>query len=147
MSLDVWLTLDEPIISAPMVYLREDGQIKGITVQEWYERHPDKAPIIVQEGESSVVYWGNITHNLNKMAEEAGIYHYLWRPDIMMISTAGELIEPLHIGLTLLQGQPDRFKAFNPENGWGDYDGLVRFVSDYLSACEKYPMAKVSVSR
>lgn len=41
----------------------------------------------------------------------------------------------------------DRLKKFNPENGWGDYDGLVRFVWEYLDACIEYPDADVEVSR
>lgn len=36
-------------------------------------------------GESEV-YWANITHNLGKMAREAGIYTALWRP--------GEMLDP-----------------------------------------------------
>lgn len=27
------------------------------------------------------LFEANITHNLNKMAKEVGIYEYLWRPD------------------------------------------------------------------
>jgi hypothetical protein len=32
-------------------------------------------------------------------------------------------------------------------NGWGDYDGFITFVRDYLEACEQYPDANVRVSR
>jgi hypothetical protein len=89
----------------------------------------------------------NITHNLNKMAGEAGIYECLWRPDEIGISKAEQLIELLRAGLDLLEGDPERFKGFNPANGWGDYDGLVRFVKAYLRACEENPDATISVSR
>lgn len=27
------------------------------------------------------VFWANITHNLGRMADEAGIYKHLWRPE------------------------------------------------------------------
>lgn len=94
------------------------------------------------------VYDRNITHNLGKMACEAGLYSYLWRPDKIGITKAEQLIEPLRAGLQrLLEGGPDKFKEFNPSNGWGDYDGLVAFVTEYLSACEQNPDAEVSVSR
>lgn len=45
------------------------------------------------------VYDANITHNLNTMAEEAGIYKHLWRPEELGITKAKDLIEPLAEGL------------------------------------------------
>lgn len=97
--------------------------------------------------DDKTVYTANITHNLNRMASEAGIYEYLWRPDEIGVTKAEQLIEPLRDGLALLKSEPDRFKAFNPENGWGSYDGLVGFVKQYLAACQENPEAEVSVSR
>ena len=38
------------------------------------------------------VYSANITHNLGLMAEEAGIYQPLWRPEELGIKTAAGLI-------------------------------------------------------
>jgi hypothetical protein len=93
------------------------------------------------------VYTANITHNLSKMAAEAGIYKALWRPEEIGITTAKQLIEPLRVGLALLRAEPQRFRAFNPENGWGTYDGLVAFVDAYLQACEENPDATVDVWR
>jgi hypothetical protein len=93
------------------------------------------------------VYSANITHNLNSMAKEAGIYQHLWRPEELAISKAGQLIEPLRAGLALLKADPERFKKFNAENGWGLYEHFVPFVDRYLAACIDYPDADVSVSR
>jgi hypothetical protein len=93
------------------------------------------------------IYWRNITHNLGKMAGEAGIYEALWRPEEIGITQASQLIEPLEAGLELLKSDPERFKAFNPKNGWGNYGGLVEFVSEYLEACKSDPDALVRVSR
>lgn len=93
------------------------------------------------------IYDANITHNLNEMAEEAGIYKHLWRPDEIGITKASQLIEPLREGLGLLLADPDHFRQFNPENGWGDYHSLVDFVKSYLTACKENPNASVSVSR
>ena len=95
----------------------------------------------------TTVHSANITHNLNKMADEAGIYKHLWRPDEIEITKAEQLIEPLRAGLELLKSDPERFKKFNPENGWGTYEGLVSFVQEYLASCEENPDAEVSVSR
>lgn len=95
----------------------------------------------------TTVYDRNITHNLNRMAGEAGIYEALWRPEEIGITKAAQLIDPLTNGLALLRSDPARFKAFNPSNGCGSYEHLVEFVADYLKACEEYPDADVSVSR
>ena len=89
----------------------------------------------------------NITHNLNKMAGEAGIYEALWRPDEIGITKAAQLIEPLKAGLANLESDPERFKKLTPPNGWGSYEGLVSFVRGYLRACEETPDAEVYVSR
>lgn len=93
------------------------------------------------------VYSRNITHNLNVMADKVGLYEYLWRPERFNIKGARLLIKPLTKGLRKLKANPEKYKKFNPENGWGDYEGLVRFVGDYLDACSYYPNAEVSVSR
>src|SRR3990172_2778745 len=53
------------------------------------------------------LYSANITHNLGKMAKEAGIYEHLWRPDELGIWNAGELILPLADGLAKLKADPE----------------------------------------
>jgi hypothetical protein len=93
------------------------------------------------------VYSSGITHNLTNMADEADLYQYLWRPEELSIKTANQLIEPLRIGLHTLKSEPNRFKPFNPYNGWGSYDDLVKFVIGYLDACYKYPDGQISVCR
>jgi hypothetical protein len=93
------------------------------------------------------VFAGNITTNLGDMAEEAGIYRCLWRPDELGITRAWELAEPLRAGLALLRADPKRFEALNPPSGWGTYEDLVAFVEGYLIACSEYPLAEIFVSR
>lgn len=93
------------------------------------------------------VFDANITHNLGGMAEEAGIYQHLWRPEEIGISKAEQLIEPLTKGLELMKSDPERFEAFNSPNGWGLYEDFVPWVERYLEACREYPDADVSVSR
>lgn len=89
----------------------------------------------------------NITHNLNTMADEAGIYKHLWRPDEIGITKAYQLIEPLRSGLALLVSDRPRFEKLNPSNEWGSYDGLVAFVRGYLAACVQHPDASVHACR
>lgn len=101
--------------------------------------------LLVQKPAS--VYADNITHNLYEMAKAAGIYKHLWRPDEIGITHAHQLIEPLRQGLELLRSDEKRFREFDSPNGWGRYEHLVRFVADYLAACEANPNATVWVSR
>lgn len=149
MSLDVYLEIEElePSVSVERIYIREGGQTKEISLAEWRERFPSREPFTVKTNDDKEVYWSNITHNLNTMAGEAGIYKHLWRPDEIGITKAAELVEPLRAGLELLKSDPSRFKKFNPENGWGTYESLVSFVEKYLAACEENPAATVRVSR
>ena len=96
---------------------------------------------------SSELYSRNITHNLGKMADAAGIYEALWRPEEVGFTKAKDLIAPLEKGLAKLKEKPDHFKELNPPNGWGNYEGLVDFVEEYLAKCKELPEANVRVSR
>ena len=149
MSLDVYLTLPgvQVQVESPRIFVREDGQNKELSREEWDVRFPGREPYTVASQDAETVYSANITHNLNTMAGEAEIYQALWRPQEIGITHAHQLIAPLKAGLALLTSDPPRFRALNPSNGWGDYDGLCRFVADYLVACEEHPSAEVSVWR
>ena len=103
--------------------------------------------VYLEELQPVSVFDANITHNLNTMADAAGIYKHLWRPDEIGVTKAHELIGPLREGLSRLTADPGFFSGFNPENGWGSYSGLVKFVESYLEACEAHPQADVRVSR
>lgn len=151
MSLDVYLEIHgakrESVGTG--IFVRENGSTREITREEWDADHPGMEPVTFtpEDGSSPVVYSANITHNLNEMADAAGIYKYLWRPEEVGVATAEQLINPLSYGLALLESDPDQFMAFNPLNGWGSYEGLVKFVRDYITACRKYPTATVKVWR
>lgn len=93
------------------------------------------------------VYGRNITHNLTEMADKAGIYKHLWRPEELGITKAVDLVSPLSKGLSKLKNKPEYFKRFNPSNGWGNYENLVEFVEEYITACVENPDAEISVSR
>ena len=50
-------------------------------------------------------------------------------------------------GIKKMKSNPEYFKKFNPENGWGTYEGLLSFAEKYLEACKEYPSSFISVSR
>ena len=93
------------------------------------------------------VYDANITHNLGKMADKAGIYYALWRPEEIEKSKAKDIIELLEKGLADLKERPEYFQQFNSDNGWGLYENFVPFVEKYLDACKEYPETDIYVSR
>lgn len=149
MSLDVYLNLPGAAPRATSgIFVRENGATRELTRKEWDARYQGCEPVVLAADDLyTTVYDANITHNLGKMAAAAGIYIELWRPEDIGITKARQLLAPLDAGLTVLLAEPARFKTFNPENGWGTYEGLVDFVRAYRSACEQYPDADVSVSR
>jgi hypothetical protein len=99
------------------------------------------------DGNEIHVYDANITHNLGKMAAEAGIYQALWRPEEQGWSVASQLIPTVELGLSKLKSDPEYFKKFDAFNGWGLYEHFVPFVEKYLDALKKYPSATITVSR
>ncbi len=115
---------------------------------------------------TKIVYETNITHNLNIMAQEAGIYEALWRPHQLKpdydknwddaeeyvfekkdITLAKDIIPLLEKGLIDLKARPEYFKTFDSPNGWGLYIHFVPFVEKYLKACKEYPEAIIKISR
>jgi len=81
----------------------------------------------------------NVTHNLNKMAMEAGFYEAMWRPKECDLERAEDVLPHLEKGLAELLSKPEHYKKFNPENGWGTYEGLVDFTERYIQACKSFP--------
>ena len=100
-----------------------------------------------KEPEHVTFFDANVTHNLNKMAKEAGIYDHLWRSDEIGIYHAEELISPLSVGLQKMKSNPERFKKFNPPNGWGTYDLFLPWIEKYIEACKRYPKTLIYISR
>jgi hypothetical protein len=99
------------------------------------------------------VYSGNITHNLNSMAAAVvlsnglTLYQILWRPDEHELKFARDISELLDEGWNILLADPEKFKNYNPPNGWGSYDGLCNFVYKYRNACWDNPDAELRISR
>lgn len=148
MSLDVSLKVVEPVVKRGTgVFIRESGKNIELTIEQVKERFPESEVITEEEYETLEVFEYNITHNLVPMAKAADIYMELWRPEEIGITKARDLINPLREGLHRLKSDPNKYKEFNPDSGWGVYEGLVDFVSSYLDACYEYPNSDVEVWR
>ncbi len=99
----------------------------------------------------------NITHNMGKTASEAGLYEALWRPyELFNISEddeydaiilASDILEHVEKGFKELKSNPKKYKAFNPDNGWGTYDNLVSFTQRWIKCLKQFPDARVIASR
>lgn len=90
------------------------------------------------------VFDGNITHNMGRMARECGLYAPLWEASG---KRGVDLIDPLRAGLTELVLHKEKYAKFNPENGWGDIEGLIQFAQGVFNACVQNPDGVVGVSR
>lgn len=99
------------------------------------------------DGNEIEVFSANVTHNLNRMAQEAGIYYQLWRPEEIDCFFARDIIADVERGLQLLQERPEYFSQFNALNRWGLYENFVPWVEEYLEALKKFPSATIHVSR
>jgi hypothetical protein len=113
------------------------------------------------------VYSANITHNLGKMASEAGLYEALWRPHRLKPGydipeddykaeweyeeanpvRAHEIIEIIEKGLADMKDRPKHYEKFNSPNGWGLYKHFVPFIEKYLAALKEFPEAQVECDR
>lgn len=149
MSLDVYLHGQTVrTVTGSGIFIRESGANVEISRDEWDRLFPGREPVVTRaERETRALYHRNITHNLAPMAEAAGLYVALWRPDENSLTHARQIIEPLASGLVRLLAEPEKYRAKNPSNGWGNYEGLVAFVADYLKACIDNPDAEIEASR
>ena len=93
------------------------------------------------------IFNANVTHNLNKMAKYVGLYEALWQPEEIGVIKAEQLIPLLEKGLEKLKADPVGCRKLNPPNGWGDYEGLIQFVENYLEACRENRDSDVDVSK
>jgi hypothetical protein len=85
-----------------------------------------------------VYFESNITHNLNKMFQEAGLYEILWHGT--GLKAEGILIT-LERGLAEMKSRPEVYKVFDADNGWGTYPQAVKWLASVIEACRKYPDA------
>lgn len=149
MSLDVSLITGQRVFrkGGTGVFVRDDGKTRELSDQEVMEKFPNAIVNVQEDYETNEVFTANITHNLGPMANASDLYEALWRPDEKGWKNAKDIIPILEAGLKDLIENPTAAKRFNPDNGWGSYEGLVKFVQNYLEACIAYPDAKIEVSR
>lgn len=136
-----------------------------VTLYRNYHVTYDEGKTLEPQKES--LYNANITHNLGKMAEAAGLYEALWRPYQLKEGynidegdyqaeykfeednpvKANEIIPIIEKGLKDMKARPEHYKTFNSSNGWGMYHNFVPWIERYLEALKEYPELFVECDR
>lgn len=84
---------------------------------------------------------GNYTYNAGPMFRQAlgcGLIDLEGKP--------GAEIEPLLArAVAHMVEHPEIYEPMNPPNGWGDYDGARRYLTEVWRACQKHPKAYLAV--
>lgn len=92
--------------------------------------------------DSVEAYWRNHTSNTAVMWREAGC-------DVADFDGAEAWAFARSLGRAVrdIEERPDHYAKWNPSNGWGSVETTLAFLRDLLDACERFPKAKVRVSR
>lgn len=85
---------------------------------------------------------GNYTYNVSPMYYDV-LEGGLKSLDGMVASVAAICLEG---AIAKLEASPDKYKAMNPANKWGDYEGAIKFLRRIRNNCLKYPKTIVSIS-
>jgi hypothetical protein len=96
---------------------------------------------------NAYLFDANITHNLGKMADKAGIYYAMWRPEEIGVTRPLQLVHILKKGIRELRKYPTYFHDFETANGWGKYEHLLELAVDYFKACVQYPFEVLEISK
>ena len=94
-------------------------------------------------GDGDRVWEGNVTYNLGPMWRAAGLPY----SESIEGKPAGELVHWLETGLADLRANPETYRAMDPPNKWGSYEGLIDFTERLLTAAREHPEAVVETSR
>ena len=57
---------------------------------------------------------------------------------------AGEILATLDDMVIAMEAHPDVYRALNPENGWGNYEGALNYIRRFRDACAESPSAIVN---
>lgn len=149
MSLDISIRYNKPKVvksTGTGIFVRDNGCNRELTREEVAERYPDfdlsQLPDESQEYESREFWWRNITHNLTEMAsycvpeskQDISLYDLMWCDEYPADIPRTKYITYLVECAKELEANPDKYKQYNPKNGWGSYEGLLSYVKEFAKA-------------
>ena len=88
----------------------------------------------------------NLTYNLSPMLRAAGFpgWSEVVGNDLDPLPTGKRVAEVMAEVVSELRADPDKYRELNPPNGWGDYDGAVKTLSDCVAVLREHPGAVVT---
>ncbi|HAU86055.1 MAG TPA: hypothetical protein DCW90_11335 [Lachnospiraceae bacterium] len=155
MSLDLYIESKTPVLHRGTgVYIRENGETRELTTkQEVLTYFPDINPEEISETsyESNDYFHMNLTHNLTEMASQCRIigtcnedsdsgvvtlHDLLWHPEdrLHIITPNMDYLQDVMACYRKLLENPDFFKQYNPDNGWGTFEQLLKKTKLYANA-------------
>lgn len=93
-------------------------------------------------GSSSSKKEHNYTYNCSPMWKGAG-----WNHEQFENKRASEMAPYLAQAIAVMSLRPDEYRAMNPPNGYGDYEGCLEFLRELLADCLEHPDAIVEMWR
>lgn len=91
-----------------------------------------------------VVYHSNMTSNVSGMWDDAGIELRLYCYDREHAGDEARVVAPLLTeAIHKMEADPERYRAMEPSNGWGSYEGTLSFLRKLRDACLMYPNARI----
>ncbi|MEE4419582.1 hypothetical protein [Streptomyces bugieae] len=85
---------------------------------------------------------GNMTANVSGMWHDA-LGYPLAKLDGR---TAGNAAPDLRRAVTDMELHPAIYRAMEPDNGWGSYDGALDYLRRLADACAQHPKATIRIS-
>ena len=86
----------------------------------------------------------NITHNVSPMWVKAGCFDALYESNGKLASWS---LPALEAAIIAMKADPDGFRALNPANGWGSYEGALEWLEKWTKNVREKPELKIVVSR
>jgi hypothetical protein len=88
------------------------------------------------------LYSANITHNVNDMWMEAGVYDALYNSEG---DEAGKHLQVLAKGIKDMSENPEKYEAMDSPNGWGSYKHALPWLQKWYVACYSHPKAIIGI--
>lgn len=84
---------------------------------------------------------GNYTSNAARMWTDALGHRLVDLKD----KNAGESLPALTAAVDRMIAEPEHYRAMEPSNGWGDYDGALAYLTALRDACLVHPKAVIHI--
>lgn len=91
----------------------------------------------------SLDYSANMTYNVSPMYYDA--FDDLGGIRVLDKRECAAAVPDIVAAIERMEADPDKYKAMNPKNGWGDYDGALKLLHTLKEWAIDCPAARFSV--